>query len=59
MKRSATILVIASSGGHLTQAMCATSAVELELALVTNKNMLEDSPFARIHTIRDLSLIHI
>jgi len=53
MKRSATILVIASSGGHLTQAMCATSAVELELVLVTNKNMLEDSPFARIHTIRD------
>jgi len=53
MKRSATILVIASSGGHLTQAMCATSAVELDLVLVTNKNMLEDSPFARIHTIRD------
>jgi len=40
MKRSPTILVIASSGGHLTQAMCAVSAVELELALVTNKNML-------------------
>lgn len=61
MKRHPVILVIASSGGHLTQAMCATSAVTLELALVTNKNMLEDSPFARIHTIRDTQtnvLIH-
>ena len=53
MKRNPTVLVIASSGGHLTQAMCATSTVELELALVTNKNMLEDSRFVRIYTIRD------
>ena len=61
MKRNPTVLVIASSGGHLTQAMCAVSTVELELVLVTNKNMLEDSPFARIHTIRDTQtgvLIH-
>ncbi len=61
MKRNPTVLVIASSGGHLTQAMCATSTVELELVLVTNKNMLEDSPFIRIHTIRDTQtniLIH-
>ena len=53
MKRNPTVAVIASSGGHLTQAMCAISAVELELVLVTNKNMLEDSPFTRIYTIRD------
>ncbi len=61
MKRKPVILVVASSGGHLTQAMCATSTVELELALVTNKNMLEGSRFARIHTIRDTQsnvLIH-
>lgn len=61
MKRKPTILVIASSGGHLTQAMCATSAVELELVLVTNKNMLDGSRFSRIHTIRDTQnnvLIH-
>lgn len=53
MKRKPTVLVIASSGGHLTQAICATSAVELDLVLVSNKNMLDDSPFIRIHTIRD------
>jgi len=61
MKRKPTILVVASSGGHLTQAMCATSTVELELVLVTNKNMLDDSRFSRIHTIRDTQnnlLIH-
>ena len=61
MKRNPIVLVIASSGGHLTQAMCATSTVELELVLVTNKNMLEDSPFSRIYTIRDTQtsvLIH-
>lgn len=61
MKRKPVILVVASSGGHLTQAMCATSTVELPLVLVTNKNMLEDSPFTRIHTIRDTQtnlLIH-
>jgi len=52
-KRKPTILVVASSGGHLTQAMCATSTVELDLVLVTNKNMLEGSHFCRIHTIRD------
>lgn len=61
MKRNSTVLVVASSGGHLTQAMCATSTVELDLVLVTNKNMLENSPFLRIHTIRDTQtsvLIH-
>ena len=52
-KRKPTILVVASSGGHLTQAMCATSTVELDLVLVTNKNMLEGSHFCRIHIIRD------
>ena len=62
MKRNPIVVVIASSGGHLTQAMCATSMVELDLVLVTNKNMLEDSPFVRIHTIRDTQtnvFIHI
>ena len=61
MRRQPSVVVIASSGGHLTQAMCAISTVELELVLVTNKNMLEDSPFERIHTIRDTQhnvLIH-
>jgi len=33
--------------------MCATSAVELTLVLVTNKNMLDDSHFSRIYPIRD------
>lgn len=49
----APVLVIASSGGHLTQAMCAISLVERELVLVSNKNMLVDSPFSRIYTISD------
>jgi len=61
MKRNSTVLVIASSGGHLTQAICATSMVELDLVLVSNKNMLDDSPFKNIYTIRDTQhnvLIH-
>ena len=54
LKRSQSILVIASSGGHLTQAMCATSLVDRRLILVSNKNMLEnDDHFDRIYTIRD------
>ena len=61
MKRCGTVLVVASAGGHLTQALCAISAVERELVLVSNKNMLDDSPFVRIHTIKDTQkniLIH-
>lgn len=53
MKRKPTILVVASSGGHLTQAMCATSTVEQELVLVSNKNMLDGEHFQRVYTIRD------
>ena len=53
MKRNKTVLVVASAGGHLTQAMCATSLVELDLVLVCNKNMLSGSRFKRIYTIRD------
>ena len=58
MKRE-TILVIASSGGHLTQAMCATSTVSQDLVLVSNKDMLDGKHFVRVYTITDLSLIHI
>jgi len=47
------ILVVASSGGHLTQAMCATSTIDSPMVLVCNKNMLDDSPFCRVHVIRD------
>lgn len=53
MKRSSTVLVIASSGGHLTQAICATSTIEQDLVLVSNKDMLEGNHFVRVHVIRD------
>lgn len=53
LKRSQTILVVASSGGHLTQAMCATSLIDRDLVLVSNKNMLDGNHFSRIYTIRD------
>lgn len=53
LKRRQSILVIASSGGHLTQAMCATSLVDRELILVSNKNMLDGGHFSRIYTVRD------
>lgn len=52
-KRRQSILVIASSGGHLTQAMCATSLIDRDLILVSNKNMLDGNHFSRIYTIRD------
>ena len=60
MKRE-TILVIASSGGHLTQAMCATSTVSQDLVLVSNKDMLDGKHFVRVYTITDTQhnpLIH-
>ena len=47
------VLVVASAGGHLSEALCALSLVESELHLVCNKNMLENTRFKRIHTIRD------
>jgi UDP-N-acetylglucosamine:LPS N-acetylglucosamine transferase len=62
MARNPVILVIASSGGHLTQAMCATSTVTQELVLVSNKNMLNGKHFARVYTIRDTqhnALVHL
>ncbi len=61
LSRNQSIMVIASSGGHLTQAMCATSLIECDLILVSNKNQLEGSRFKRIHTIKDTQhnpLIH-
>ncbi len=61
MKRKPSIVVVASSGGHLTQAMCATSLVKRDLVLVSNKNMLDGSHFTRVYTIRDTQynvLIH-
>jgi len=67
MKRKPTVVVIASAGGHLTQAMCATSLVDLDLVLICNKNMLNTDRFKKIYTIRDtqhnplvhcLNLIH-
>lgn len=61
VKRKSSIVVIASSGGHLTQAMCATSLIENDLILVSNKNMLDGEFFARVYTIRDTQhnpLIH-
>jgi len=53
MKRNNTILVIASSGGHLTQAMCATSTLTQDLVLVSNKDMLDGKRFSRVYTIKD------
>jgi UDP-N-acetylglucosamine transferase subunit ALG13 len=46
------VLVIASAGGHLTQAMCAVSKIK-HLYLVTNKNTLENSIFKKTFTIKD------
>ena len=60
--RSQSIMVIASSGGHLTQAICATSLIDLDLILVSNKNQLDGDHFKRIHTIADTqhnALIHL
>ncbi len=53
MKRKPTILVIASSGGHLTQAMCATSTLKQDLVLVSNKDMLDGKRFKHVYTIKD------
>jgi len=62
MRRTRTILVIASSGGHLTQAMCATSTLNQDLVLVSNKNMLDGKRFRRVYTIKDTqhnALVHL
>lgn len=47
------VLVVASAGGHLSEALCALSLVDSELHLVCNKNMLDNTRFKRIYTIRD------
>ena len=54
------VLVIASAGGHLTQAMCATSACE-NIALVSNKKNISNDKIKRIYKIWDTQhnpLIH-
>ena len=52
MKDNTKILVVASAGGHLTQAMCATSACE-NIALVSNKKNISDNRISRIYKIWD------
>lgn len=46
------VLVIASAGGHLTQAMCATSSCE-NIALVSNKKNISHDKIKRIYKIWD------
>jgi len=53
MNRKQSILVVASSGGHLTQAMCATSTLNQDLVLVSNKDMLDGKRFRRVYTVKD------
>lgn len=55
------VLVIASAGGHLTQAMCLTSACD-NLTLVTNKVNISNQRIKKIYKIWDTqfnALIHI
>lgn len=54
------VLVIASAGGHLTQAMCATSACD-NIALVSNKKNISSDKIKRIYQIWDTqhnALVH-
>ena len=44
------VLVIASAGGHLTQAMCATSQCD-EIVLVSNKVNIKKSNISKIYKI--------
>jgi UDP-N-acetylglucosamine transferase subunit ALG13 len=46
------ILVVASAGGHLTQAMCATSACD-SIALVSNKKNITNDKIRHIYKIWD------
>ncbi|WBA81513.1 hypothetical protein [Endozoicomonas sp. GU-1] len=46
------ILVIASAGGHLTQALCATALCD-EIVLVTNKKNISNVRIRRIYKIFD------
>lgn len=46
------VLVIASAGGHLTQAMCVTSECK-NIVLVSNKKNIEDERISKIYKIWD------
>jgi UDP-N-acetylglucosamine transferase subunit ALG13 len=52
MEYSKKVLVVASAGGHLTQAMCATSACD-NIALVCNKQNISSDKIKRIYKIWD------
>ncbi len=52
MEYKSKVLVIASAGGHLTQAMCATSACE-NIALVSNKKNISNDKIKHIYKIWD------
>jgi UDP-N-acetylglucosamine transferase subunit ALG13 len=54
------LLIIASAGGHLTQAMCATSSCE-NIVLVCNKKNISNDKIKRIYKILDTqhnALVH-
>jgi len=60
MEKNKKVLVVASAGGHLTQAMCATSACD-NIALVSNKKNISHDKIKRIYKIWDTQhnmLIH-
>lgn len=52
MNKQSKVLVVASAGGHLTQAMCATSCCE-NLALVSNKVNISHPKLSKIYQIKD------
>jgi UDP-N-acetylglucosamine transferase subunit ALG13 len=52
MEYSKKVLVVASAGGHLTQAMCATSTCD-NIALVSNKKNINSDKIKRIYKIWD------
>ena len=61
MKREEKILVIASAGGHLTQAMCATSNCN-NIVLVSNKINIESKNIKKSYKIIDVQfnvLLHL
>lgn len=44
------ILIIASAGGHLTQALCASSKVQ-DIVLVTTRDLVKDKRIKKVYTI--------
>lgn len=52
MEYNKKVLIIASAGGHLTQAMCATSACS-NIALVSNKKNIQNDKIKHIYKIWD------